>query len=58
MFKRMQGMGMQVPMLLITAYPTPELEIQALALGALAFLTKPVNSDELALHIQSTVRPF
>lgn len=56
MFQRMNDMGIQTPVVLITAYPTAELEEQTLALGARAFLTKPVNSEELAMHIQSAMR--
>lgn len=56
MFQRMNDMGIQTPVVLFTAYPTAELEEQTLALGARAFLTKPVNSEELAMHIQSAMR--
>lgn len=39
--------GWTVPILFMTAFPTPEAQMQALAAGALQFLTKPVDPDEL-----------
>lgn len=39
--------GWQVPIIFMTAFPTPEAQAQAMAAGAMRFLTKPVDPDEL-----------
>lgn len=40
-------MGWQVPIIFMTAFPTPEAQAQAMAAGAMRFLAKPVDPDEL-----------
>lgn len=39
--------GWRVPIIFMTAFPTPEAQAQAMAAGAMRFLTKPVDPDEL-----------
>lgn len=39
--------GWRVPIIFMTAFPTPEAQAQAMAAGAMKFLTKPVDPDEL-----------
>jgi FixJ family two-component response regulator len=39
--------GWQIPIIFMTAFPTPEARSQAMATGAMKFLTKPVDPDEL-----------
>jgi FixJ family two-component response regulator len=48
-------MGIRTPILLITAYPTAEVEAKALAMGARAFLTKPVSARILEMHVQNAI---
>lgn len=43
--KRMKAMGMDVPMVLITAYGTIEVAVEAMKMGARDFITKPFNKE-------------
>lgn len=49
--------GWQVPIIFMTAFPTPEAQAQALAAGAMMFLTKPVDPDELLDAIAKAIAP-
>ena len=42
----------ELPMLMITAYPTPKLAAEAIKSGASDYLPKPFAPEELLLHIQ------
>ena len=44
--------GWSLPLIMMTAYPTPAAREQALAAGAVAFLTKPIDPDCLLDAIQ------
>lgn len=44
---RIVDSGWSVPIIFMTAFPTPEARAQAFSAGALKFLTKPVDPDEL-----------
>ncbi|QBR03636.1 response regulator transcription factor [Paraburkholderia pallida] len=56
MFLRLLSAGKYVPTIFITAYPTPELQRQAFASGACAFLNKPFMARELTAAISTAVR--
>src|SRR5262245_46495443 len=47
--------GHRVPMILITAYPETLVRDQALAAGALGFLSKPVNDESLITCIDEAI---
>ena len=47
--------GHRVPMILITAYPEPRVRDQALAAGALGFLSKPFNDESLITCIDEAI---
>jgi len=47
--------GWQVPIIFMTAFPTPEAQAQAMAAGAMKFLTKPVDPDELLDAISQAI---
>ncbi len=55
LFARLREMGVPAPLLLITAYPTAELAERAQAIGVRAFLTKPVNANDLAAHVEAAL---
>lgn len=55
MFEGMIGMGVDAPFVLITAYPTAEVEARAMSIGVRAFLTKPVSAQALAMHVERAV---
>lgn len=44
-----------VPVIVLTSTHDPEVKLQALALGAMDFLSKPVDPSELALRIRNTL---
>lgn len=49
--------GWRVPIIFMTAFPTPEAQAQAMAAGAMRFLTKPVDPDELLDAISQAIAP-
>lgn len=54
-FECMIRMGVDAPFVLITAYPTVEVQARALSIGVRAFLTKPVSAQALATHVKHAV---
>ena len=44
---QLQADGYQTPIIFITAFPEPRIRKQALDAGAVAFLTKPFEQDDL-----------
>ena len=44
-----------VPVIVLTSTHDPEVKLQALSLGAMDFLSKPVDPSELALRIRNTL---
>ncbi|WP_224012798.1 response regulator transcription factor [Paraburkholderia tropica] len=55
MFARLIDAKLAIPTLFITAYPMPELHQRALALGASAFLIKPVSVDDLTAAVNAAL---
>lgn len=55
MFQLLRDSGVHAPLLLITAYPTADLAARARAVGVHAVLTKPVNANELAAHVEAAL---
>ena len=49
--------GRQIPIVFITAYPDERVRTQALASGAVCFLTKPFSEEELLDGLQSALQP-
>ncbi|MFP4893748.1 response regulator [Paraburkholderia sp. EG304] len=45
--------GRSIPTVFVSAYPKPELQQEALATGACAFLTKPLSAKELTAAIEA-----
>ena len=45
--RRLADADKQVPLILVTAFPDDRTRAQAVALGALGFLAKPVDNDQL-----------
>jgi DNA-binding NtrC family response regulator len=52
MLSRLREQGCDAPVLMMTAYATIEEAVKALQAGAIDYLTKPLNLDELAVRIQ------
>jgi DNA-binding NtrC family response regulator len=52
MLSRLRERGCAAPVLMMTAYATIEEAVKALQAGAIDYLTKPLNLDELAVRIQ------
>lgn len=49
-------MGIHVPVILMTAFGTTEIAIQAMKQGAHDYLNKPLNLDELLITVEKAVR--
>jgi two-component system response regulator AtoC len=52
--KRMRGMGLDIPIVLITAYGSIEVAVEAMKMGARDFITKPFNK-EVIRHVVKKV---
>ena len=52
----LKKMGIQVPVILMTAFGTTEIAIQAMKQGAHDYLNKPLNLDELVLAVQKSIK--
>jgi diguanylate cyclase (GGDEF)-like protein len=52
---RNDGVLRHVPVIVLTSTHDPEVKLQALSLGAMDFLSKPVDPSELALRIRNTL---
>ncbi|MEJ2738231.1 MAG: response regulator [Dehalococcoidia bacterium] len=48
----------QIKSIVITAYPSAEMAAEAMKLGAVDYLIKPVNPDDLEKLIQSTLLEY
>jgi DNA-binding NtrC family response regulator len=55
LLEEMKRVGIQVPVIVITAYGTIEQAVRAMRLGAVDYLTKPINYDELTLVVKNAV---
>jgi len=53
---KIKDKGYTVPIILMTAFGTTEIAIQAMKEGAHDYLNKPLNLDELILTVQRTVK--
>ncbi|WP_347489085.1 sigma-54 dependent transcriptional regulator [Desulfoscipio sp. XC116] len=56
LIEEFNSMGIQVPVILMTAFGTTETAIQAMKQGAHDYLNKPLNLDELLLAVQKAVK--
>ena len=52
----LKKMGIHVPVILMTAFGTTEIAIQAMKQGAHDYLNKPLNLDELVLAVQKSIK--
>jgi CheY-like chemotaxis protein len=55
--KAMRAQRPELPIVMITGYPTPAHEEQVLAAGATAFLPKPFDESELLNVVRSVLNP-
>ncbi|MCL6477545.1 MAG: sigma-54 dependent transcriptional regulator [Peptococcaceae bacterium] len=53
---KIKKMGIQAPVILMTAFGTTELAIQAMKQGAHDYLNKPLNLDELLVTVQKAIQ--
>jgi FixJ family two-component response regulator len=51
--EELNRLGRAFPVIIMTAFPTPEAKERAAKLGATAFLTKPLDPDQLLECIES-----
>ena len=52
---RMREQGLEIPIIIVTAYGTIEQAVQAMKMGAFNYLTKPINYDELISIVNKAV---
>lgn len=55
LLEEMKRLGIDIPVIVITAYGTIEQAVKAMRLGAIDYLTKPINYDELSLVVRNAV---
>ena len=55
--QRLRDMGARIPIVFMTARPDKQMEARALAAGAVAFLTKPLDNDALLAALESSLAP-
>ena len=48
--------GHRFPIIFLTAYPDEDVRIRAMKAGAVAFLTKPVNADQLLGYLDKALK--
>ncbi|RCS21905.1 response regulator [Phyllobacterium salinisoli] len=56
LLQRLKGMGSTMPVIVVTSHSDPNTRSLAIAIGAHAFLTKPVATEILLQHLKSAVR--
>ncbi|MCL5935238.1 MAG: sigma-54 dependent transcriptional regulator [Firmicutes bacterium] len=54
--EEIKKVGVHVPVILMTAFGTTEIAIQAMRQGAHDYLNKPLNLDELLINVQKAVK--
>jgi FixJ family two-component response regulator len=50
--------GRHVPIIFVTAYPEDRIRTHVLAAGAVDFLSKPVNDDQLIVCLDTALRDY
>ena len=53
---RLTARGHRIPIIFITGYSDENLRIRAMRAGAIAFLTKPINPDQLVGHLEKALK--
>jgi DNA-binding NtrC family response regulator len=56
MLREMRRLGIDVPVILMTAYASVETAVEAMKLGAFDYIQKPFNAEEAAILIERAVR--
>ncbi|PYE86963.1 response regulator transcription factor [Phyllobacterium leguminum] len=56
LLQRLKTMGSTMPVIVVTSHTDPNIRSRAIAIGAHAYLTKPLASDALLQHLKSAVR--
>jgi len=54
--KRLIEEGHRIPVIFLTGFPDENVRNRAIKAGALAFLTKPVNTDHLLGHLEKVLK--
>jgi len=55
LLKGLRELDPQIPVIMITAYPTIESSIEAMRLGAYDYIIKPFNNDEIKIKIAKAI---
>lgn len=51
-FRRIRGMGIAVPVVIMTAFPTVKNAVECTKLGAVSYLQKPFTADKISCVLQ------
>jgi two-component system, LuxR family, response regulator FixJ len=57
LLERLRTLGSSMPVIIITADTSPAPRSRAMAAGACAYLTKPIETEALLRHLQSALKP-
>jgi DNA-binding NtrC family response regulator len=55
LLEKIRALGLDTPLIIITAYGSIEHAVKAMQLGAVNYLAKPINYDELMVVLQKTL---
>ena len=56
LLRELRRLGIDVPVILMTAYASVQTAVEAMKLGAFDYITKPFNPDEVAILIERAIR--
>jgi DNA-binding NtrC family response regulator len=56
LLREMRRLGLDVPVILMTAYASVATAVEAMKLGAFDYIQKPFNADEVAILVERAVR--
>ncbi len=56
LLRELRRLGIDVPVVLMTAYASVQTAVEAMKLGAFDYITKPFNPDEVAILIERAIR--
>jgi len=54
---RLIARGHRIPVIFITGFPNDSVRARAMKAGALAFLIKPINCNQLVDHLEKALKP-
>ena len=56
LLREMRRLGLDIPVILMTAYASVTTAVEAMKLGAFDYIQKPFNADEVAILVERALR--